>query len=319
MGSFVQALPASSLRNWRKRLRFRFSLDLSKFLQLKFNLFLLSVWPVWCTRAYIWTLARLYFFFRPGYVETIRHNVARVLNGRSPDEVDKVVRDVLRGVIRHYQEKMFNGFLAMPKFRKLLSSNVVFDGYERVLQDALKEGRGVIIASGHYGGLEFLPIYLAVRKYQTVTLAKFKTEKLKNIIVPRANGDGLDIVVPDNGTNVFREASKALSENKIFVTQCDEVDAWHADRNSIMEFLGREIHPDRMLNVLCKRTGAVLLFGVLQRESKGKYRLLLHRVPDQPNGEPSSVRALKLLENYIYQNPEQWYEWKKYHKFGYAA
>jgi len=154
-----------------------------------------------------------------------------------------------------------------------------------------------------------------VRKYATVTLAKFATERLKDIIVSRANGDGLDIVVPCNGTNVFREASKVLSENKIFVTQCDETDAWHADRNESMEFLGRNIHPDRMLKVLWKRTGAVLLLGLLHRAGRNGYQLLLHRVPEEED-VPINVRTLKLLERYIYQHPEQWYEWKKYHRIG---
>jgi lauroyl/myristoyl acyltransferase len=313
MGTIARALPIRSLRNWRKRLRFE--LSLSKFLQLRFNLFLLSVWPISFTKAYVWILSRLYFFFRPGLVSAVRNNVARGLRGRTPQEVDEIVRGVLKGMIRHYQEKMYNGFLAMPKFRKYLASNVIFDGYERVLTEALKEGRGVIIATAHYGALEFLPIYLAMRNYETVTLARFQSERLKNITIPRANGDGLDIVVPGNGTNVFREASKVLSENKIFVTQCDEAETWHEDAKSNIEFMGRKMHPDRMLDVLCRRTGAVLLFGVLERQQGGKYRLFLHRV-DRSNSHAAGAKTLKLLESYIFRHPDQWYEWKKYHRFG---
>lgn len=316
MTSIAHVVPLDSWRNLRRK--FRLKLSLSKFLQFRFNLFLMSHWPIWMTKAYIWVLAKLYFLCRPGQIKTIRKNVAKAMKDRTPSEVDEITRGVVRGMIQHYQEKMFNGFLPMPKFRKFLVSRVLFDGDEQVLHDALKEKRGVIIASAHYGALEFLPIYLAVRKYDTVTLAKFSTERLKDIIVPRANGDGLEILVPGNGANVFREASKVLSENKIFVTQCDETDEWHADRNESMEFLGKEIHPDRMLKVLCKRTGAVLLFGVLHRQGKNGYKLLLHRVPCEGNA-PTHVRTLKLLEEYIYQHPEQWYEWKKYHRFGCAS
>ena len=240
------------------------------------------------------------------------------MKDRTPSEVNKITRGVLRGIVRHYQEKMFNGFLPMPKFRKYLLSRVCFDEYEDVLLDALKEERGVIMATGHYGALEFLPIYLAVRKYATVTVAKFSTERLKEITIPRANGDGLDIVVPGNGTNVLREAGKALRQNKVFVTQCDETDGWHRDASSTMEFLGRRINPDRMLRVLCKRTGAVLLLGLLQREGKNGYKLVLHRVPCNGN-VPINVRTLRLLESYIYQHPEQWYEWKKHHRFARAS
>jgi lauroyl/myristoyl acyltransferase len=259
-------------------------------------------------------LARLYFLCMRGQVKKIRRNVRKAMNDRTSSEVKRITRGVIRGIIHHYQEKMLNGFLPMPKYRRFLLSRVRFDEYEHVLQNALKEGRGVIIATGHYGALELLPIYLAVKKYATVTVAKFSTQRLREIIIPRANGDGLDIVVPGNGTNVLREASRVLGQNKIFVTQCDESDAWHADRKQAMQFLGGRIHPDRMLKILCKRTGAVLLLGLLQRDGKRRYKLLLHRVPDEVS-EPVNVRTLKLLENYIYEYPEQWYEWKKYDNF----
>lgn len=316
MTAQVYALPFDSLRNLRDRLRTK--LSLSKFLQYSFNLYLMSVLPICFSKAYIWMLVRLYFFCRPGKVEGIRRNIARAMSDRTPSEIKKITKGVVKGIIQHYQEKMFNGFLAMPKFREFLISNVTFDECECVLQDAVKERRGVIIASGHYGALEFLPLYLAVNKYDTVALAKFSTEMLRDIIVPRANGVGVDIVIPGNGTNVLREVTKALSQNKIVVTQCDESDAWHADRNSTMEFLGRRIHPDRMLQVLCKRTGAVLLLGLLEREGKKGYKLVLQRVPLEGD-TPVNVRTLKLLEGHIYRNPEQWYEWKKYDKFAYAG
>jgi lauroyl/myristoyl acyltransferase len=267
----------------------------------------------------VWTLARLYFFFKPGYADAIQKNIAKAFTDRTPSEVNTILRHVLKGIIQHYQEKMINGFLPMPKLRKLLLSNVTFDGCERVLQDSLKERRGVIIATGHYGALEFLPIYLAMKKYPTVTLAKFTTERLRDIIIPRANGDGLHIFVPGNSCNILREASKVLRKNNIFVTQCDETDAWHADCKHTMLFLGRKIHPDRMLNVLCKRTRAVLLFGVLHRQGGSRYRLFLHRVDDQSGAEPINIRTLRLLEEYIWRYPAQWYEWRKYHKFPHTS
>jgi lauroyl/myristoyl acyltransferase len=316
MTALVDALPFGSLRNLRQRLGVRVSL--SKFLQLRFNLFLMSIFPVWLTKAYVWMLARLYFLCRPGKVQAIRRNIARAMNDRTPSQIRKITRGVLKGIVHHYQEKMLNGFFETARLRDFLISRVSFDGNEGILTKALNEGRGVIIASAHYGALELLPRYLAVRKYPTVTMVKFKTERLKKILVRRAREDDLGLIVPGEVKNVLHEASKVLARNKILVTQCDESDAWHADRNITMEFLGRRIHPDRMLKVLCKRTGAVLLLGLLQREGKNGYKLLLHRVPCEGD-VPINVRTLKLLESYIYQHPDQWYEWKKFGRFARAS
>jgi KDO2-lipid IV(A) lauroyltransferase len=229
-------------------------------------------------------------------------------------EKSRITRGALKGTVQHYQEKMLNGFFETARLREFLMSRVSFDGNEDILTEALNEGRGVIIASAHYGALEFLPRYLAVRKYPTVTMVKFKTERLRKILVRRAKEDDLGLIVPGEVKNVLYEASKALARNKILVTQCDESDAWHADEKHTMQFLGERIHPDRTLKVLCKRTGAVLLLGLLQREGKKRYKLLLHRVPCEGD-LPINVRTLKLLENHIYRHPEQWYEWKKHDRF----
>jgi KDO2-lipid IV(A) lauroyltransferase len=263
-------------------------------------------------------LARVYFLCKRGQVNKTRMNIARAMNDRTPSEIKKITRGVLRGLVHHYQEKMLNAFFDTPKLRQFLTSKVSFDGNEGVLQQALKEGKGVIIASAHYGALEFLPRYLAVRRYPTVTMAKFKTQRLKNILLRRAEEDNLGVIIPGEVNNVLLEASKVLSQNRVLVTQCDESDEWHADREHTMQFLGRKIHSDRMLRVLCKRTGAVLLFGLLHREGKMRYRLLLHRVPCEED-VPINVRTLRLLESYIYQHPEQWYEWKKHHRFARAS
>ena len=315
MTTLVDVLPLSSFRNLRHR--FRAKLSLSKFLQLRFNLFLMSILPISATKTYIWMLVRLYFLCRPGKVQAIRRNLARAMKDRTPSEIRKITRGVVRGMIQHYQEKMFNGFLPMPKYRKFLLSRVCFDECEHVLRDALKEGRGVIMATGHYGALELLPLYLGVKKFNTAIVAKFTAERLKSITLPRAEEAEVDIMVPGD-VSVFGEACKALRQNKVFVIQCDESEAWHADRKHTMQFLGKRIHPDRMLKVLCKRTGAVLLLGLLQREGKERYKLLLHRVPCEGD-VPINVRTLKLLESYIYQHPDQWYEWKKFGRFASAS
>jgi lauroyl/myristoyl acyltransferase len=237
------------------------------------------------------------------------------MNGVSEMESRRIARGVFRGLVKHYEEKMVNGFMSMPKIKRFIQSNICFEEHEQILKEALGAGKGVLIATGHYGGLEFLPVYLAMRGYSTAVAAKFKSDRLMQIMIRRAKEIGLEVIVPGNGTNVLREASRVLGENKIFVIQCDEIDGWHIDRRLTLDFLGRKIHPDRMLNVLCRRTEAVLLFGVMHRENKNGYKLLLHRVEGE-TGVNASIQTLRLLEGYISRHPEQWYEWRKYHRFG---
>ena len=107
--TLVDVLPLSAFRNLRRR--FRIELNLSKFLQLRFNLFLMSILPISATKAYVWVLVRLYFLCRPGKVQAIRRNLARAMKDRTPSEINKITRGVVKGIVQHYQEKMLNGGL----------------------------------------------------------------------------------------------------------------------------------------------------------------------------------------------------------------
>jgi len=143
MTALAHVIPLNSWQSVRKK--FKLNVSLSKFLQFRLNLFLMSHWPIWVTKAYVWVLARLYFLCRPGQIRAIRKNIETAMKDRTPSEISKITQGVLKGMVQHYQEKMLNGFLPMPKLRKFLVTKVSFDGYERVLQDAMRERRGVII------------------------------------------------------------------------------------------------------------------------------------------------------------------------------
>jgi hypothetical protein len=51
-----------------------------------------------------------------GQANRIRRNVAKAMSDRTPSEIKKITRGVIKGIIHHYQEKMLNGFLPMPKY-----------------------------------------------------------------------------------------------------------------------------------------------------------------------------------------------------------
>ena len=72
------------------------------------------------------------------------------------------------------------------------------------------------------------------------------------------------------------------------------------------------------MNILMKRTNAPIVFGLMQRDPHCRYKFVatsLEEIAKQYS--PCDIRAtggvvLKFLEDFIYKNPEQWYQWKKY-------
>ncbi len=74
---------------------------------------------------------------------------------------------------------------------------------------------------------------------------------------------------------------------------------------------------DKTIDLVQRRTGAEVLFGLLHRFSVRKYRLIIESYGDmlsRLDKKPSSVgeAILKTFEQYVYAHPEQWYIWQDY-------
>ena len=74
---------------------------------------------------------------------------------------------------------------------------------------------------------------------------------------------------------------------------------------------------DKTINLIQRRTGAEVVFGLLHRFSLLKYILIIESCEDmllRLDKRPSSVgeAILKTFEHYVYAYPEQWYIWEDY-------
>jgi len=76
---------------------------------------------------------------------------------------------------------------------------------------------------------------------------------------------------------------------------------------------------DKTINLIQRRTGAEVVFGLLHRFSLLKYILIIESCEDMLSRlgkRPSSIGevVLKTFEQCIYAHPEQWYLWENYAK-----
>ncbi len=82
-------------------------------------------------------------------------------------------------------------------------------------------------------------------------------------------------------------------------------------------FLGKQINLDRTIDILLKRCGASIVFCLMHRDNHYRYRFTAHSFENEelilsPENLPIGAKILKLLEKYIYEFPDHWYQWKKY-------
>lgn len=293
-------------------------IKLSPLLQSKFNIFIYLTLGWGLAKFYISFLGKLYYFFNKKEKEIINNAIADVA-GRIRREIDlkEVIGSVFQGIFSHYYEKMFIAFEDKDKAARFLNDNIS-KGDLVIIRNSLSKEKGVIVITGHYGAIEYIPTLLAVNGFDISMIAKFKTGQLKKKVFSQAEKYRIRLIDADNTGNVLNTAIKELKENRVLVTQCDEIEEWRPSEKERTFFLGQLTGLDRTINIIHKRTGAEVIFGVIHRYSLSEYRLIVHSYEDMVkmlDGIPLSTvgeTVLKVLEQYIYRYPEQWYQWIKY-------
>lgn len=289
-------------------------LGLSRFLQWRFNTILIRWLPKIVVRPYLGLLGRIYYFLKGEEKEQIKKNLTAIVR-RFPERkpTDLIVRRTFRGIYKHYHEKLIIAYAHFGRVCRFLLEQVELEG-QHLIDEALSRGRGVILVTAHFGAVEFLPLFLALKGYPVTMVVRFKTPRLKRALVKRGASKGITLLDANNGEQVIFSALQALKSNQILITECDEFKAYRPHRNRSTRFLGCSCPLDRTLDLLRRRYSSPVIMGLVQRKGKDHYGLKLHSLNGvQQNLESESVsqRALHLLERYIYLFPEQWYQWKE--------
>ncbi|MHB9072692.1 MAG: lysophospholipid acyltransferase family protein [Desulfobaccales bacterium] len=290
-------------------------LSLSKFLQMKLNNWLFRFLPFAVSRCYIMLLGRIYYLLnrkeKALIQKTIYHVFKRKLSGPM---LKQKIKEAFAGIFDHYHEKLFVGYSNFPKLLKFFKTQVRFAGEEQ-LRDALKQGKGVILVTGHFGAVEVLPGALTMNDFPTSMICRFQTTRLRESLGKRAESIGLNLLDADKG-NIILTAMKDLKEGRILITECDEFDEWRPDPRRDSYFLNCRLPSDRTLGLLQKRSGAQVVVALIKREGKKRYTCNLTAVGNGafPAHMSLSDRCLRVLEETVEEHPEQWYQWKKFGK-----
>lgn len=267
---------------------------------------------------YILLLGKLYFLIiNRKESHEINKSIEAVFSDhkRSP-EIKAISRSVFRGIICHYYEKLFNAYEDIEKLKNFFERSIKADFLWK-LDNALEKGNGVLFVTGHYGGIEYIPIFLAVNQYPISVVAKFKTKELKEALYLKTKDLGLKIVDAGQQQQVLPSIIKELRINRIVFIECDEIKQWKPDRKAKTFFLRKLIGVDRTINIIRRRSEAEVIFGILHRITLQNYKLIIenyHNIVHGMSKRPSTPAEaiLNFFEPFIFYYPEEWYQWKNY-------
>ncbi|MGB6011068.1 MAG: lysophospholipid acyltransferase family protein [Desulfobacterales bacterium] len=293
-------------------------LNLSAFLQWRFNIFMCRMIGWRITFFYIRMLGTLYFLFNPKEKWKIRKAVKTVFSDHKyRPEIRSISKKVFRGTFSHYFEKFFNAYSTAGTLRNFVMNHMESEGLEAI-KHGLAKGKGILLITGHFGGVEFIPAFLGANNFPVSIVAKFKSKDLRNASVQQASNFLTKIIDPEQTPNIIRAIFDDLKANRIVITQCDEIDEWKPSRYDKLFFLGKQVCLDKTVNILSKRCAATVVFGVMHRDDNHRYKFIatsyeeIAKQYQRSINMPMGAMLLKFMEHYIYKYPEEWYQWKKY-------
>lgn len=233
-------------------------------------------------------------------------NMAVVLGG-SP--TDKEVRRVARRAFHQFGRAIvdFLGFSNIDPEDPLLTQMPV-SGWDHVAA-ALDRGKGVILATGHFGSIDMGGVALAKRTGNFYAVADtFRPAYVNRLIKSTREQKGFRLIP----TTSAREIIRALHKNAVVVVLFDR--PMPVGQGTPVSFFGRETALPAGIAMMARHTRATVIPAFLFREHDNSFRAeAFPPVTEGLSGDRERdvrtvmQRLADSLERAIREEPAQWY------------
>ncbi len=192
------------------------------------------------------------------------------------------------------------------KSEKILSLIKDCEG-EHLIKQAQAEGRGVIIASPHYGSWELIGLYCPKYYDMTIMYAPQSDPVVDNIMRQSRERNGAKLVPTD--IKGIRAMSKALKQTELIGILPDQ--SPHSN-GLFMPFFGHLCYTMTLLPKLAKKTNAVVLYAYAKRlEDSSGFKIIFRESSKDLvtlDIEEATIQMNLDIEKLIRETPHQ-YQW----------
>ncbi len=251
----------------------------------------------------------VYLTWSRGRTNTI-HNFRRVLGVDAP-EIE--VRRTARRSFHNYHRSMVD-FLRLPRLSPAEAEQITdVQGWEH-LEDALREGKGVLLVGTHFGNWDMAGLALAARDYSVNAIGDgFGSKQIEEWVKSSREARGIRIIPLYNGG--LKRVFYALRRNEAVGIVFDRPGGQDGVE---VEFFGEKTSFPPGPAALALRTGAPLIVGYLVRRPDGTYVGEMDRIEDLHGSgqcDEDIRRATQVIvdrfEDYIRRYPDQWYMFRR--------
>ncbi|MDR0822915.1 MAG: lysophospholipid acyltransferase family protein [Endomicrobium sp.] len=247
----------------------------------------------------------LAYFVTRDSADIAKRQLKECFPDKSADEIEKIVRKIFVNEAKNFFE--------LANFPKLKGS--FFDEISSVeninlINEGLKKGKGVLIASAHTGNWEITAAAVARCGVPVNVVAKkIYIEGLNNMLVHYRLSKNVKVILKD-APDTARKLLKALKGGEIIAMLIDQ----DTDVAGVfVDFFGKPAWTPSGLAVLALKRGAPVLVGVDKRVGKYCHNTVIKgpiEIDSSGNFDKDVIsltqKASLVLEEHIKQSPDQW-------------
>ena len=255
-----------------------------------------------------WALGNLYYLLIKKQRERAVQQMMPAL-GMTEEKARRTVRASFINLARNVLEILYMPHLNEKNF----SDYIEIDHLER-MQEALAEGHGVVVVTGHIGTWEWLSAAFTMNHLPVTAIAKPQP----NMEYTYALDDlrkTINVEIFSRGTSELLAAARALKSGKILGFLADQ-DA--GPGGAFLPFLGRTASTPMGPAVFSRKFRAPVVPAFILRQPNGKHKVVVGEIMRyEDTGDTDrdllafTARMTKIVENIIRENPTQWLWFQK--------
>lgn len=266
-----------------------------EYLIAQFVLWSLAHSPPWLARFY----AKVLDLAVPRLRRTARRNLELAYPDKTPAEREAVIDEVFRSIAR-----LLYAFARFPQInRENISDWIRYEGLENYLE-AKKTGRGILIATAHFGNWELSAFaHARMTEPMHVMIRPLDNPSVDRLVEQRRQLSGNQLI---SKRDAARAVLRALQSNQAVGILIDQNTS--ADEGVFVDFFGIRACANTGFAKLAAHTGASVIPGfAVWNESERRYVLRFYPpVPMTGDAAQDTQNLHAKLEEVIREHPGQW-------------
>lgn len=237
-------------------------------------------------------LAAMVWYSVPRLRRTTRINLAVVYPDLSPEERYSIGRASMVNYARGIFEAGMLWHWPMERIFALFDQP---EGIE-LLDEAVAQGRGMIVAAPHYGSWEMLNLFLHSKGEAAILYKPTKYPEIDALLQEKRRRGGAEMV-PVTGSGL-RRMFQLLKDGSFVALLPDQEPT--GGNGEFAPLFGVEALTGVLLPRMARRTGAPVVFSVCERRQGGRYRVHIFK-PDDSIYSENMREALTAVNQSIEQ------------------